>query len=105
MKREDHLKRTNGQGDEVHKVLDHYFHYFFKDHRVVLHHKRAIKLISEIFGDYAIPIAEQHIRDDWDGKIPEDYNDRNFYREAWAFEEKNFIEAKKFAKEILYNET
>jgi hypothetical protein len=100
----DHTKRTNGVGIEVHKFIDQYYPMFRGDHRVLLHHKKGIKLIGEILGEYAIPIAEQHIRDDWDGKIPEDYNDKNYYREAWCFDIDMFNEAIKFAKEILYNE-
>jgi hypothetical protein len=83
MELKDHIKSTGGAGREVHIFMDQYYKYFKIDHRIILHHKLALKLIGEKFGPDAIPIAEQHIRDDWMGQIPESFLDRNFYREAW----------------------
>lgn len=101
MKREDHIISTGGKGEEVHTCLDRFFWRFGYDHRVVLHHKLGIDLIVKEFGEEARWIAEQHIKDDWGGKIPETYYDRNYYRKEWATDMDIFIRAFEFAKTLF----
>jgi hypothetical protein len=101
MRQEEHVKRTKGKGKEIHQFIDQYYAIYGTDHRVVLHHALGVKLIGEKFGAKAIPIAEQHIRDDWGVKdIPQDHLDQNFYRVAWCSNLHNFIDALKFAEEL-----
>lgn len=96
----DHVKATAGAGREVHKFLDQFFAQFGIDHRVVLHHKVGMKIVAARFGPDAIIIAEQHIRDDWAGQLPEGPDDKSFYREAWAADLTIFRAAYKKAKEL-----
>ena len=103
MELEDHIKSTGGAGREVHIYLDQYYKFFKIDHRIILHHKLALKLIGEKFGPDAIPIAEQHIRDDWGGQLPESYLDKNFYRLAWFSDEETYYKALRVAK-VLFPE-
>ena len=100
MRLDDHIKRSGGAGTEVHAYLDQYYPALGHDHRVVLHHKIALKLIASKFGPEAVPIAEQHIRDDCDGKLPESYADRNYYRLEWSYDPNHFEQALRTAKEL-----
>lgn len=84
MNLESHIKSTGGIGKEIHEFLDQFFGEYRIDHRVVPHHKIGIKLVGEKFGATAMPIAEKHIRDDWNGELPEGPDDLSFYRETWA---------------------
>ena len=101
MNLKDHLIYTGGAGKEIHIFLDQYFRIYGIDHRVVLHHKLGIQYIAEKFGPDTIPIAENHIRMDWNGELPEDHNDDRFYRLAWACDDKLFKEAKQFADKLF----
>jgi hypothetical protein len=100
MTRNEHIERTNGEGNEIHRQLDRFFHKFMYDHRVVMHHRKGIELIVKEFGEEIRWIAEQHVLDDWEGKIPEDHNDRNFYRREWAVDIEKFDKAFQMAKWI-----
>ena len=97
---DDHIKRSGGAGAEIHQYLDQYFRTFGHDHRIILHHKMALKLIASKFGPEAVPIAEQHIRDDWDGKLPESYADRSYYRLEWSYDSNQFEQTLQKAKEL-----
>ncbi len=100
MRLDDHIRRSGGAGTEIHRYLDQYYPTFGHDHRVVLHHKMALKLIASKFGPEAVPIAEQHIRDDWDGKLPESYADRSYYRLDLSYDANHFGQASQMAKEL-----
>src|SRR5574341_1013170 len=82
MNTESHIKSTGGAGKEVHEFLDQFFALYRIDHRVILHHKIGMRLVGLKFGTDAIPIAEKHIRDDWNGEIPEGPDDLSFYRDV-----------------------
>jgi hypothetical protein len=99
----DHIRRTGGAGEEVHKFLDQYYQLYRDDHRVILHHKKVLPLIAKKFGPDAVVIAETHIRDDYEGKLPE-FLDRQYFREAWAYDIDMYREAVKKAKEIFEKE-
>lgn len=100
MNTESHIKSTGGAGKEVHEFLDQFFALYRIDHRVILHHKIGMRLVGLKFGTDAIPIAEKHIRDDWNGEIPEGPDDLSFYREAWACDAQMFRDAYKKAKQL-----
>ncbi len=97
----DHLKTTGGAGENIHLFMDQFYKYFGRDHRVILHHKMGIKAVGKIFGTAAMPIAENHILDDWQGGMPNGPHDKNFYRLAWAYDLHMFMDAVKFADEFL----
>ena len=101
MRIEKHLITTGGAGRRIHLFLDHFYRYYRADHRVILHHREGIKVIGKLFGYDAIPIAENHILDDWKGGMPEGPFDRNFYRIECAIDFRDFMEALEFAKEFL----
>jgi hypothetical protein len=62
---------------EVHAFLDRYFREFGPSHRQLLHHKKGIELVVEIFGEDSRKHAEQHIIDDLKmistSEIPDDW--------------------------------
>lgn len=103
MKQDEHIKNTGGAGAEIHQYMDQFYFLFGQDHRVVIHHELGLKLVAKVFGPEAIPIAEQHIRDDWDGWLPIDMDDRMFYRRAWAYDMVLFDKALAHAKKLLTN--
>ena len=98
---DDHIKNTQGRGRDVHLFIDQFAWKFKYDHRIVLHHKQGVEWIVKQLGENARWIAEQHIKDDWDGKLPEAYNDRNFYRIEWACDEALFLKAERFAEKLF----
>ncbi len=100
MRIDDHIRQTGGAGKEIHQFLDQYYGTLGHDHRIILHHKLALKLIASKFGPQAVPIAERHIRDDWHGELPESYADRNFYRLEWSYDSNHFAEVLQKAKEL-----
>ena len=100
---QEHLKRTNGKGAEIHRFLDSYSKTYGVDHRVALHHHKGISRAVRLFGEKARSIAEQHIKDDWLGRIPVDENDENFYKEKWACDLWKFLDAKSEAENIMSN--
>ena len=100
MNREKHIENTFGNGEEIHKQMDRFFWRFTYDHRVVMHHQKGIDLIVKEYGEGVRWIAEQHVKDDWDGKIPKDHNDRNYYRAEWATDINLFYKAHQMATRI-----
>jgi len=101
MKVKDHLGRSGGMGIEIHEFLDRYFLTHGTDHRVILHHKFGIKLVIQRFGPDAAAIAEQHIRDDWFGNLPENCFDREYYRSSWGDNVYRFNEALAIAQKLM----
>ena len=101
MRQEEHLKRTNGKGEKVHQFMDQYSRSIGPDHRVVLHHRLGIEMVARLFGPEFIPIAEQHIRDDWNGEVPHGFLDENYYRAEWAVDVKRFNKALDEARRLF----
>jgi len=101
MKVEYHLKQTGGAGENIHRFLDQFYRYYGPDHRVILHHLKGIHLIGMLYGHEALIIAEIHVRGDWNGKLPYNQHDTNFYRAPWAYDLKTFWEAWAFANEYF----
>ena len=104
MKLDEHLKMTNGEGKEIHEFLDQYYTKYSIDHRLILHHKLGIALIGKLFGSEAMSIAESHIRSDWGGALPDNFEDRRFYQLAWACDDQKFQEATEFAINLFINQ-
>lgn len=104
MKLEYHLKTTGGAGKYIHLFLDQFFKEYREDHRVILHHKKGIELVGKLYGYDAMVIAENHIRDDWEGGLPNGPNDLNYYRYVWAYDLHDFVAAHKFANELFSEE-
>ena len=103
MKVDEHLKMTGG-GREVHEFLDQYYTEYGIDHRLILHHKLGIALVGKTFGHDAMAIAEAHIRSDWGGSLPEDFEDQKFYQLVWACDTKKFKEALALARSLFEGE-
>lgn len=61
--------------EEVHLWLDEFAkNYSFSDkykHRKFRHHKEGVEQARQIFGDIGALVAEQHIRSDNEGYLPE----------------------------------
>ncbi len=97
----EHLESTNGEGEEIHKVLDQFQNRFPKDHRVILHHQKGIDFLVKKFGEEKKWIMIQHLDDDEYGvdafrDIPRDQHDPIFKGYTNKFDE-----AKKFADIFL----
>ncbi len=97
----EHLKRTNGIGEEIHKYLDQYYQLYRGDHRIILHHRKGVELIKKLFGEDMGWVAEQHIKDDFGGWIPESYDDEVFDKICYSVDSVMFDAAKKKAMEIF----
>ena len=70
MKLEDHEKQSveyfGKPFTEVHVFLDQFFDKFRgAEHRRVLHHTMGVNEIVRRFGEEARPVAELHIKEDW----------------------------------------
>ena len=64
------MELFNESGSEIHLFLDSYAKDFGWNHRLILHHDYGIYIIRKLFGEYAVKHAEQHIKDDCLGEIP-----------------------------------
>jgi hypothetical protein len=60
---------------ELHRWFDQYAEEYCGWHRVILHHGLGIERAVEVFGERAREAARMHVRDDFDGRIPDSYRD------------------------------
>jgi len=68
--------------DKVHKHLDSYFPILRDAHRMIFHHKQGVEHMVHHYGEKARGIAQQHIKDDYQGVLPEGFLDRNYFPAA-----------------------
>lgn len=62
-----------GQGfAEVHSWLDRFYPAYDGWHRIILHHRVGLDLLVREMGEGVRAAGELHIRDDWQGDLPDD---------------------------------
>lgn len=57
---------------EVHAWLDRFYLVYEGWHRIILHHRAGLDLLVREMGEGIRAAGELHIRDDWQGELPDD---------------------------------
>lgn len=97
-----HLMKTGGLGEKIHRFMNQFHAKYGGDHRRILHHKKGIRIVRELFGLGAERIAYEHVKADYPftPDIPRDENDERYFKPEYAILPERARAAKKEIKAL-----